>query len=78
MTMLKRCLILGVLLSLLPLSFAQGDNRDEGDKACGSDARRHCKKVLDQGDSAVLACLQANEKKLSKPCHKFLVEQGQL
>jgi hypothetical protein len=77
--MLKRALILGVLLSLVPsLSFAQGDPRAVGEKACGGDAKRLCRKVLGDGDGAVLTCLQTNEKRLSGGCRKFLEEQGQL
>lgn len=77
--MLKRALILGVLVSLVPsLSFAQGDSRDRGEKACGGDARRLCRKVLGDGDGAVLNCLQTNEKRLSAACRKMLEENGQL
>lgn len=80
MTMLKRVLILGVLISLVPsVSFAQPDPaRQRGEEACGSDARRFCRKVLDQGDMVVLQCLQTNQKKLSAACRKVLEDNGQL
>ena len=77
--MLKRALIVGILISLVPsLSFAQGDPRDRGERACGGDAKRLCRKVISDGDGAVLNCLQTNEKRLSGACRKFLEEQGQL
>ncbi len=77
--MLKRALIAGMLISLVPsLSFAQGGSRDANEKACGGDARRLCRKVLDQGDSAVLSCLQAHERSLSRACRKVLEDAGQL
>jgi len=77
--MLKRVLILTVLMSLAPsLSFAQGDTRERGEKACGNDAKRLCRKVLQDGDGVVLNCLQSSADKLSKACRKFLEEQGQL
>jgi hypothetical protein len=37
----------------------------EDQKACSGDARRHCRAVLDQGDMAVLACLQQQQRKLT-------------
>ncbi len=77
--MLKRILILAALVTLLPtVSFAQANQRDQGEKACGGDARRLCRKVLNDGDGAVLNCLQTNEKKLSGACRKLLVDNGQL
>jgi len=77
--MLKRALIVGLLISLVPsLSFAQGDNRAAGEKACGKDASRLCRKVINDGDNAVLQCLQDNHKKLSTACRKFLEDNGQL
>ncbi len=80
MTMLKRILILGALVTMVPtMSVAQPDpQRQRGEEACGGDARRFCRKVLDQGDMTVLQCLQTNEKKLSKSCRKMLEDNGQL
>ena len=62
-----------------PLPAGGGDpSRQKGEHACGVDARRLCRKMLDQGDMVVLDCLQTNQKKLSGSCRKFLHEQGQL
>ena len=58
--------------------YAQDDARKRGDQACRGDATRLCRKVLDQGDMAILACFQQNQTRLSGPCRKFLQEQGQL
>jgi hypothetical protein len=79
-TMLQKSLILAFLLASVPaLSFAQGDDpRARGDRACKSDASRLCRKVIEQGDSAVLACLQENARRLGGSCRRFLQEQGQL
>ena len=77
--LLNKTLIVGFLLVLgPPLSFAQEDVRARGERACKGDASRLCKDVLQDGDSAVLACFQQNQKRLSDPCRKFLVEQGQI
>jgi hypothetical protein len=56
----------------------QGGVREQGDRACGKDAQRLCRNVLNQGDTAVLQCFQSNKNKLSPPCAKFLRDVGQL
>jgi cysteine rich repeat protein len=78
--MLRTSLILAFLFASIPaVSYAQGDDaRSRGDRACRNDASRLCRKVLEQGDAAVLNCLQTNEKKLSRGCRKVLEENGQL
>lgn len=50
------------------IAFAESD-RDRGDKACRADVQRRCKKVLEQGDMAILDCLQA-----SLQCHRALFD----
>jgi hypothetical protein len=78
-TMSKNALIVGFLLALASsISFAQDDVRARGERACKGDASRLCKDVLEAGDSAVLACFQKNQERLSAPCRKFLAEQGQI
>jgi hypothetical protein len=47
------------------------------EKACRGDAHRHCRAVLDQGDMAVLACLQRQRGKLSRACQAVLGKHGQ-
>jgi hypothetical protein len=78
--MLQRSLILALLLAAVPsIGFAQGmSERERGDKACRGDVGRLCRKVMDQGEGAVLNCLQNNEKKLSRGCRKVLEDNGQL
>jgi hypothetical protein len=78
-TMLRKSLILAFLLAFVPaLSFAQDDVRARGDRACKNDASRLCRKVFEQGDMAILACLQENARRLGGSCRRFLQEQGQL
>ena len=78
--MLRKGLLLGLLLSAVPsVGFAQGmSERERGDRACRGDVSRLCRKVMDQGEGAVLNCLQENEKKLSRGCRKVLEDNGQL
>jgi hypothetical protein len=80
MKTLRQILILGVMISLVPtVSLAQPDpSRKRNEDACGGDARRMCRKVLDQGDMVILDCLLTNQKKLSAACRKVLRDNGQL
>ncbi len=49
----------------------------QGHDACARDVTRHCRAVMNDGDSAVLACLKQNRARLSKGCEKVLTEHGQ-
>jgi hypothetical protein len=45
--------------------------------ACARDVARFCRAVMNNGDSAVLACLQQNRARISRGCNKVLTEHGQ-
>jgi hypothetical protein len=78
---IRTSLLTAVALSLTLIAsagYAQDDLRKKGDRACGGDSRRMCSKFFGQGDMMVLGCLQENKVKLSRNCHKFLTEIGQL
>jgi hypothetical protein len=72
-------------LALLSLSFSTGaiaqqqerSGTPEEQAACSRDVQRHCRPVIDQGDFAVLACLQQNRSKISKACDQVLKNHGQ-
>jgi hypothetical protein len=49
----------------------------EEQAACSRDVQRHCRKVIDQGDFTILACLQQNRPKLTKSCDQVLKNHGQ-
>ena len=78
--MMRYLLLFATLMSVptIPIIAVAQDARERGDKACRGDVRRLCKSVLDQGDMAILSCLQTNRSKLSGTCTKFLQEVGQL
>ena len=81
MSLIRTSLFSAVALSLTLIAsagYAQDDVRKKGDKACGGDSRRMCSKLFGQGDMAVLGCLQQNKPRLSRTCHRFLTEIGQL
>jgi hypothetical protein len=50
---------------------------DQEEKACIRDVQRFCRKLMDQGDFTVLACLKENRPKLSSACRSVLVSHGQ-
>lgn len=75
-----RIIILAVTFSLLGFStsvVAQHSGTEQEQKACSRDVARYCRKIIDQGDFAILACLQQNRKKLTAACNKVLIEHGQ-
>jgi hypothetical protein len=78
--MTTRLFILCLMIGLTPsISLAQGnDARERGERACKADVTRHCQKVIEQGDMAILQCLQSNRTKLRANCTAFLKEVGQL
>jgi hypothetical protein len=71
-------LSISTLLIASAPSRAQDDMRKRGDRACGVDAKRVCKKFNGQGDMAMLSCFQQNKVRLSRSCRTFLTGIGQL
>jgi hypothetical protein len=55
----------------------QRSGTPEEQAACSRDVERYCRKVIDQGDFTVLACLQQNRPKISKACDLVLKNHGQ-
>ena len=70
---------LALILLSVPVSTSalahSGTEQDE--KACAPDVKRFCRKLVDQGDFTVLACLKENRPKLSTACRQVLVSHGQ-
>jgi hypothetical protein len=56
---------------------ASAASAQQGQDACARDVTRHCRKVMSDGDSAVLACLKEHRSRISKGCDKVLTEHGQ-
>ena len=51
--------------------------QQQGHDACARDVSRYCRAVMNDGDSAVLACLKQHRARLSKACDKVLTDHGQ-
>jgi hypothetical protein len=60
------------LILLASNAFAQQD-RD----GCVRDVSRFCRKVMNDGDQVVLACLKEHRARLSKACALVLADHGQ-
>ena len=50
---------------------------DQEQQACTRDVQHFCRKLMDQGDFTILACLKENRPKLSPACRDVLVSHGQ-
>jgi hypothetical protein len=67
-----------LFVPLIPLVvLASAASAQQGHDACARDVARHCRAVMNDGDSAVLACLKQNRARISKRCEKVLTEHGQ-
>ena len=79
---MRKSLLALTLLSLTVSTgtFAQQQQRSgtpAEQAACNRDVQRHCRKVIDQGDFTILACLQQNRPQLSAACNQVLKNHGQ-
>jgi hypothetical protein len=78
MNTMKKMLVALFLLSVpVSISAFAHSGTDQEEKACAPDVQRFCRKVMDQGDFTILACLKENRPKLSRACRYVLVSHGQ-
>jgi hypothetical protein len=69
-----------MIRTLFIISFvlvASAASAQQGHDACARDVARHCRAVMNDGDSAVLGCLKQHRARLSRACDKVLTENGQ-
>jgi hypothetical protein len=69
--------LLSASLSTAALAQQQRSGTPEEQAACSRDVQRFCRKVIDQGDFTILACLQQSRPKLTKACDQVLRNHGQ-
>jgi hypothetical protein len=75
---LRLLVVLLLWSSLVPsAAYAQSSGTPEEQKACNRDVQRHCRPVINQGDFAILGCLQQNRAKISRACNQVLKNHGQ-
>jgi hypothetical protein len=79
-------IVVGFALLLLSASTAaistsasaqQRSGTPQEQEACSRDVSRFCRKLMDQGDFTILACLKENRPKLTKACNQVLLSHGQ-
>ena len=73
--MCRILLVVPFVLAFVPI--ASGASAQQGHDACARDVSRFCRAVMNDGDSAVLACLKQHRARLSRACEKVLTENGQ-
>jgi ribosomal 50S subunit-associated protein YjgA (DUF615 family) len=56
---------------------AQHGGTEQEQRACAGNVQRYCRPILEQGDVAVLSCLQQYPEKLAVFCRKVLTDRGQ-
>jgi hypothetical protein len=67
-----------VLLSVAVSTYALAHSgTDQEQQACSRDVQRFCRKLVDQGDFTILACLRDNRPRLTPSCRYVLVSHGQ-
>jgi hypothetical protein len=70
-----------IALILLSVSISTGafahSGSDQEQQACTRDVEHFCRKLMDQGDLTILACLKDNRVKLSRACRDVLASHGQ-
>jgi hypothetical protein len=67
-----------VLLSVAVSAGALAHSGSEQEQqACTRDVQRFCRKLMDQGDLTILACLKEHRLKLSSACNDVLISHGQ-
>ena len=75
---MQKFLVALILLSVpVSTSAVAHSGTDQDEKACAPDVQRFCRKLMDQGDFTILACLKENRPKLSAACRYVLVSHGQ-
>ena len=75
--MYKFSVVLFLLCVPVSISALAHSGTDQEAKACTRDVQRFCRKLMDQGDFTILACLKENRPKLSPACRYVLVSHGQ-
>jgi hypothetical protein len=66
--------VLGMLTGQASAQQRSGTKQEQD--ACSRDVNRYCRKVIEQGDMAILNCLQQNRSRLTSACRKVLAESG--
>jgi len=69
--------LLSVTVSTAAFAQQSRSGTPEEQAACNRDVQRHCRKVIDQGDFVILACLKEHRQQISSACDQVLRRHGQ-
>jgi hypothetical protein len=74
-----RKIFMALILLSIPVSTGAlaHSGTDQEEKACTRDVQRFCRKLMDQGDFTILACLKENRPMLTVACRYVLISHGQ-
>lgn len=73
----RRDQMMRILFIVSLVVMASAASAQQGHDACARDVSRHCRAVMNDGDSAVLGCLKQHRARLTKACEKVLTDNGQ-
>jgi hypothetical protein len=65
------------IIPFVLLASAASAQSGRPDPGCARDVSRYCRANMNDGDSAILACLKQHRARLSKACAKALTDNGQ-
>ena len=74
---MTRFVLITPFVVLASMAAASAQQQQVGHDACARDVTRHCRKVINDGDQVVLACLKEHRARLSRSCAKELTDHGQ-
>jgi hypothetical protein len=75
---MTRFILIVPFVALASMAAAAAQQQQQpGHDACARDVARHCRKVMNDGDQVVLACLKQNRARISRACDKVMTEHGQ-
>jgi hypothetical protein len=76
----QKSLAFALVFASFTASGAIAQQRHRGTKtdedACKHDVVKYCRKILNQGDMAILSCLQEHRPRLRKQCRAVLERNG--
>jgi hypothetical protein len=78
LSQMTRFVLIVPFVALASMAAASAQQQQQpGHDACARDVARHCRKVMNDGDQVVLACLKQNRARISRACDKVMTEHGQ-
>jgi hypothetical protein len=74
---MSRVVLLAITMLILDCCIVQAQSGTPQERsACSRDASRFCRKMLNDGDSAVQQCLQQHRDQLGRACRKVFESHG--